>query len=392
MRKISVVLLSLFFSHLLFAQGTSNTVAGNNQFAFKLFAKLQSSHNLFFSPFSISSALAMTYTGAKGETQEQMKAALCFNPRADSVNMGFEKIMKTMNTDTLSGVKLCVANSLWVENKFHFLDSYVNLVKQYYNSEVRNVDFANESTRDTINNWVAKRTNNKIQNLLPKKSVGAETKAVLINTLYFYGKWATEFQSKASYKGTFYCKTKDTVQSTFMISVNHFNYFEDEKFQIVELPYKGKSVSMLIFLPDSGTTLALALKEFTDTYYTNAIRSLQTEHVKVVLPKFKTTQSFNLSEILKKVGMETAFTGTADFSGMTGNKELYISAVLHKAFIAVTEQGTEAAAATAVLMPMTSTRPTPLKTFKADHPFFFVIRENNTGSILFMGQMNNPNH
>ena len=147
---------------------------------------------------------------------------------------------------------------------------------------------------------------------------------------------------------------------------------------------------MLIFLPDSGTTLTHAEKEFTNTYYSSALHSLQPDRIRVTIPKFKTTQSFSLNEVLKRLGMTTAFESGADFSGMTGSRDLYISSVLHKAFIAVTEQGTEAAAATAVIMSMKATRPTPIKTFKADHPFFFIIRDNSTGSILFMGQITNP--
>lgn len=387
MRKFFVVLLSILTLNSLFSQNTKRIVLDNNKFAFRLFYELQSKHNLFFSPFSISSALAMTYAGANANTKTEMSSTLCFNQPIDSMNQGFLNILKTLISDSTSTLRIKIANSLWAQNKFHFLDSYFSMVKNYYLAESKNIDFADASSENVINKWVEQKTNSKIKDLLPDKSIDANTKLILVNAIYFYGEWSHKFNENATKKEAFYLNSKDSVSAYFMNSKESLNYFEDSKFQIVELPYSSENISMFIFLP---VNIKSFKHDFTNNYYSKAMSSLMPYKVSLSLPKFKMVSSFDLSYILKKIGMPQAFTSAADFSGMTGNKELLLSKVLHKTFIEVTENGTEATAATAVTMKVTSTAPSPVKTMKVNRPFAFIIRDNKTESILFMGQINNP--
>ncbi|MGP8214694.1 MAG: serpin family protein [Bacteroidia bacterium] len=388
-----VIMLFAGTRHVVSAQSITTTVNGNNEFAFKLFAEINNgSHNLFYSPFSISSALAMTYAGAREETEMQMSKVLCFGKQQDSLNTNFEKIINGIESDTASGLRLNIANSLWVQKKYQFLDSYFDIVKTNYLSELNNVDFATETekTRNEINGWVEQKTNYKIKDLLPEKSISSNTELVLVNALYFKGEWTYKFSEKATRKDIFHLNENDTVSADFMNIMEYYNYYQDEKFQVVELPYKGNKVSMIVFLPVKKDNMKSADKEFDYKYYTSAIKSLKPEKVRLSLPKFNTTESFDLGDTLKKMGMPMAFSPLADFSGMTGKKGLFISKILHKSFIDVNEEGTEAAAATAVVMKMTATRPSPFKVFKADHPFMFILRDNTTGGILFMGEIINP--
>ncbi len=390
MKRIFLIILGIVFFNLVGAQGIKSAVDSNNVFAFKLYANLKGNHNLFYSPFSISSALAMTYAGAKGETEKQMSKTLHFNPKHDSLNSHFEKIITTITADTANGIQLSIANSLWAQNKFHFLNTYTDLIKQFYLSQVNNVDFADVKTRDEINGWVEKKTNNKITDLLPKGSINGNTKLVLVNALYFHGEWAAKFKTAFTTKDFFYRSSKDSVSADFMHMTEYNNYYEDSKFNVVEIPYKNNKASMLVFLPVNSSKMRTMQKDFTFKYYTQVINSLKNEKVSLSLPKFKVTMNFDLSDTLKKMGMPLAFIAQADFSGMDGSKDLFISKVLHKAYIAITEDGTEAAAATAVIKTIGMAPPTPMKHFKADHPFMFIIKDNATGSILFMGQINNP--
>ncbi|MGP8215436.1 MAG: serpin family protein [Bacteroidia bacterium] len=382
------------------AQTIEITVDSNNVFAFKLFNVLKSDHNLIFSPFSISSALAMTYAGARGETEKQMSHVLCFGMQQEPLHNNFESIIKTIEMDNGDSIRLNIANSLWAQNSYHFLDSYFTLVKTNYHNELNYVDFINEpeKARLDINSWVEQKTNDKIKDLLPEGSIDGMVRLVLVNALYFHGAWKWAFNPISTRKDIFYLNRTDTVLTDFMENmeerqhyVAEYNYYEDNKFQVVEIPYNNDKLAMLIFLPNEIGDINEMENNFTLGYYTRVLRHMKADLVNLSIPKFKTTMDFNLANTLSKMGMPIAFADTANFSGMTGNKDLYISEVFHKAFINVTEQGTEAAAATAIVMSAQSASiPPPTKTFKADHPFIFILFDYDTGTILFMGELKNP--
>jgi serpin B len=386
-QSLFVCLISFNF---LFAQNMKTTVDDNNVFAFKLFERLKGEHNLFYSPFSISSALAMTYAGARGETEKQMSHVLCFGGQ-EELHKSYEKIMQSIESDNGDGIKLNIANSLWAEKAYTFLASYTDLLKTRYHTHAGTFDFVDgpEKVRKKINAWVEQETNDKIKDILPSEAINAQVRLVLVNALYFRGEWANKFNVQATHKDAFYLTEKDTVHTEFMNNLGNFHYYEDEKYQVVELPYKGNKVSMMIFLPNGKNKLTRIDEDFKYSYYAGITDSLKIAKVRITIPKFKTTESFNLSKMLSDMGMPNAF-HNADFSGMTGNKDLYVSLILHKAFLDINEKGTEAAASAAVVMTETAERPMAFKDFKADRPFILVIKDNVTGTILFIGEIKNP--
>jgi len=373
-----------------------NTIAvtdSNNVFAFKLFAAItKSDRNLFFSPFSISSALAMTYAGARNETEKQMSKALNFSLDQPKFHLVFKSLIKGIESDNTDGLQLNIANSLWAQKDYSFSHSFLDIVKSDYNSELQKVDFITqtEQTRKVINAWTEGKTNNKIKDLIPFGALGGGTELVLVNAIYFHGKWVKQFDEKLTRENTFNT-VNGTEQTKFMNAEDTFSYSENEYAGIIEIPYKENKVSMLIFLPKQNGIRDLE-RRFDVSFYNDAIGSLVKQDVVLSLPKFKTTSTYNLNSVLSKMGMPIAFTTAADFSGMTGKPDLQIDKVLHKAFIDVAEDGTEAAAATVVIaIAVNALAKEPEKTvFNADHPFIYIIKDNTTGSILFMGEVQDP--
>jgi serpin B len=253
------------------------------------------------------------------------------------------------------------------------------------------VDFVTETekTRQKINRWVEDKTNDKIKNLIPEGALNAMTRLVLTNAIYFKGDWASQFDKDDTEDADFFVSPEKTVTASLMYQKEEFKYAENELLQILQLPYKGDDLSMLVLLPKEKIGLADLEKELTADKLTEWQKRMYEQEIEVYLPKFKMTSQFSLSETLKKMGMSDAFDpGKADFSGMTGNKDLFISAVLHKAFVEVNEKGTEAAAATGVMMQLSMALDEPV--FRADHPFIFMIQDNKTGSILFVGRVMDP--
>ena len=392
----------LFFVNILLplmisANTPEGVVDGNNRFAFKLFREVKGStnENLFYSPFSISTALAMVYAGARNETALQISQTMNFQPD-NKFNSDYKKLLVKLNKGTAGKIKLNIANGLWAQKDFRFLDSYFGLVKSNYNSEMKNVDFADvsdrEKTREEINTWVEEITNDKIKDLLSPGDLTSFTRMVLVNAIYFYGDWEEPFKKKSTMPATFSQMDGNQIQVPFMNQQSRYNYFEDAIIQVLEIPYKDNRASMVIFLPYKNNGIAEFEKLFDYTYYQDIIASFQTNEVRLSLPKFQTTFKINLGSTLSQMGMPLAFSrDSADFSGMTGKRDLCISNVVHQAFIDVDEQGTEAAAATAVIMMTTSAPPkTDIKVFDADRPFVFLIKDNATGSILFMGKVMKP--
>ena len=396
----SILIYSILFmlSTTVCGQKSSAVVESNNRFAFKLYQELNTSvdNNLFYSPFSISTALAMTYAGARNETALQIVRTMNF-PLGTTFNQDYSNLLNKISDSAGNKIVLRIANGLWAQRDFRFLDSYFDMIKSKYKSEIKNVDFKDadnrEKTRLEINAWVEQKTKNKITDILGKGVLDTFTRLVLVNAIYFYGDWLNKFEKRATVKEPFYGTGNSPVKATFMRQKMGFNYFEDTMLKAIEIPYKDNKASMIIFLPNERDGVGNLEKSFDYKYYSGIVESFQKEQVALSLPKFKTTVLSYLAPALAKMGMPDAFSTTqADFSGMTGLKNLYISTVIHKAFIDVTEEGTEAAAATTVIMEMTSAPASRenFKVFRADHPFIFVIRDNSTGSILFMGKIMNP--
>jgi len=374
------------------AENEQTLVQDNIAFALDLYQELRTNgDNLFFSPYSISTALAMTYAGARGETETQMQKALHFSLPQDELHPAFPALQgKFQEIQEQGNVQLFVANSLWPHEEYAFKEEFLTLLQQYYDAEITALDYAQqpEQARQTINAWVEDNTNDKIQELIKPGVLDAMTRLVLANAIYFKGDWVHQFNEKATRDMPFKLSADQTVDTPMMYQEAHFGYWADEHLQVLELPYEGEQLSMLVLLPTQVDGLAQLeqqlnvenLKQWTD--------QLNPQEVQVWLPKFKLTSDFRLDQALQAMGMIDAFTRNADFSGMDGTRKLYISAAIHKAYVDVNEEGTEAAAATGISARLASARITPQ--FRADHPFMFLIRENQTGSILFMGRMTDP--
>lgn len=375
-------------------------VGGNTEFAFDLYEKLKDNSkikknggNLFFSPYSISTALAMTWAGARGMTEKQMAEVLHFTLPQIQLHKAFGSLEKKLNeAGEESGYELSVANALWGQAGLNFLDAFLELTEKSYGAGLREVDFVTqaEEVRLIINAWVEEKTKEKIKDLIKPGVLDRFTRLVLTNAIYFKGDWLNQFDKKRTRDEPFKLKRREQVKVPMMHIKDKFKYWADDRLQVLQLPYKGEELSMVILLPVKVDGLAEMEKSLNRENLEKWLKGLRKQEVMVTLPKFKMTTQFELADYLKKMGMPYAFSiSNADFSGITGDKSLCISNVVHKAFVAVDEEGTEAAAATAVTMKITSI-PAPPKVFRADHPFIFIIKDNRSESILFMGRVMNP--
>lgn len=358
-----------------------------------------SDQNTFFSPASIAAAIAMTAAGARGETERQMYSVLGFNAVADRQRMHetFAELMKQANGagETDRGYQLSIANRLWGQSGFQFLPAFLDLTKKQYRAQLEQVDFAHntDGARLAINQWVEKQTADKIKDLIKPGDVTAQTRLVLTNAIYFKGSWATPFKKEFTRDEPFHLGPADkTVTVAMMHRSGAYAYAEDDAAQILEMPYAKDEVSLVIVLPRKADGLAKVEKGMDAKWLSDATKRLQKrDGVQVALPRFKMTAEFKLSKVLARLGMPLAFDAQkADFSGMSSEQRLVIDEVIHKAFVDVNEEGTEAAAATAVTMRALAMRPTTPVVFRADHPFTFFIRDTRSGAILFMGKVMDP--
>ena len=366
-----------------------------NEFTVKLYPRLAGAEgNVFFSPSSIHTALAMTYAGARGRTAEQMAETLAL-PRdrtqtlwaQQRLHKAYGELLGRFKPGKAKGYQLHVANALWGQKGYPWLKTFLSLTADNYGAGLREVDFktAAEQARLTINKWVEDNTNDKIRDLIAPGILKPLTRLVLTNAIYFKGDWASRFEPKATRDAPFKLSGGKSVKVPMMFQKGQFGYFADRKALVLGMPYKGDELSMLVVLPAGKDTLAGLEKGLALAQIAGWIKSLRKQEVRVYLPKFKLTCECELSKGLSALGMRDAFTGKADFSGMNGRKDLFISAVLHKAFVDVNEEGTEAAGATAVVMKKTNGGRRLV--FRADRPFLFLIRHNATGAILFMGRV-----
>ncbi len=368
-------------------------VKGNNAFAHDLYDQLREQEgNLCFSPYSLSTALAMTYVGARSETANQMVKVLHFTLDPQRLHSAFHVLMAGLKVSDQQDYQLSVANRLWGQQGYDLLDAFLEITKVNYGAALEQVDFANatESARCTINRWVAQQTQEKIQNLIPENFLDELTRLVLTNAIYFKGNWASQFD-ETNTREDYFSVTSDQLASVpMMYQEAMFRYASLERLEVLELAYVGNKLSMLILLPREIDGLTELEQQLTPANLQLWLSSLSEVNVKVWLPKFRVNSAVSLKQVLSNMGMSRAFSSEADFSGITGNKDLQISAVLHEARVDISEQGTEAAAATAVaLVPISLSTPRTFR-FRADHPFIFLIRENQLGSILFLGRVVNP--
>ena len=373
-------------------QGIKDVANANNKFAFDLYSKLDESEseNLFYSPYSISAALAMTYEGAKGQTADEMKSVFHF-PESNILRPNFAAIYNDIN-EGVKDYELRTGNALWVQQDFPFLSDYTSRIEKYYGGKAANVDFVKETekSRQTINSFIAEQTNNKIKDLIPSGLLNAMTRLVLTNAIYFKGTWQWEFDTTDTRDEDFKV-TPDNIVKVPMMSMEpdkaRFSYADTGDLQILDLPYKGDKISMIVLLPTKdltsieSTLTAEKLNEYKSKMEETKLNSIS-------FPKFEFDTKYFMNDTLSALGMPTAFSENADFSGMTGKKDLFIDFVIHQAYVKVNEKGTEAAAATAVGMKLTGAMPRNI--FRADHPFIFIIQEKETGNILFLGRVVDP--
>jgi len=362
-----------------------------NDFSFDMYQQLgDADDNVFFSPYSVFVALAMTYEGARGDTAEQMKDVLGFEQNDEISLCSFGRIYNLLNID--AEYTLNTANALWTEKDYPFLEEYLSFIDNYYMGKATDVDFTNpKNAADIINKWVEENTGGKIEDMLSSDDISPGTVLILSNAIYFKGSWLTQFNVEDTKDRDFEMTPNNKIQVPTMVlkdSKELFNYTETEDLQILELPYKGDAVSMIIFLPKENDITSVNQK-FTSENLATWMDSMYPTVVDIYLPKFTFKTDYNLKNMLIDIGLDIAFSSNADFSGMNGYGGLFIEKVLHKAFVEINEEGTEAAAATTVHV-MESAMPEPSEIFNADHPFTFLIQHKETGTILFMGSVSNP--
>ncbi len=382
------------------ASNLENLARGNSAFAIDLyqFLKDEGSGNLFFSPYSISVALAMTYAGARGETERQMADTLHFTLPQDRLHAAFNGLDQELarrgaeaEGKDEQGFRLHIVNALWGQDGASFLADFLDILAENYGAGLRLLDFAGnpEEARLIINDWVSEQTEGRIEDLIPQRAIDATTRLVLTNAIYFNAAWAQPFEQSRTRDGTFHLLDGGETTVPMMRQTESFGYADGKDFQAVELMYDGWELSMVVLLPEAGKFETF--EESLDAERVDAIvDSLARREVALTMPAYEIESDFSLVDALEAMGMPDAFTGAADFSGITGNPDLYISDVIHKAFVSVDEEGTEAAAATAVIMVEAALEPQQPVEFTADRPFVFFIRDIQTDTMLFVGRVVNP--
>ena len=379
-----------------------NIADANNRFATELYRQLaqdpdNDGMNIFFSPFSISSALAITYEGARGTTADEIQSVFHFPVNDSERRLGFSRIINGINRGD-ARYTLRTANALWAEKTYPFLTDYTDTADRWYAAKTTNLDFINkpEDSRLTINQWVDEKTNNRIKDLIPAGAIDPMVRLVITNAVYFKGTWVKQFDINRTTDADFRAHGEKTTRVPMMERTDEnaiFRYAETDDLKVLEMPYEhtsGKQLSMLVLLPKSNN-ISVAESTLDPKALPLITAKLESQRVKVWFPKFKMETEYRLPATLIPLGMPTAFSPAADFSGMDGTKDLFISDVIHKAFVDVNEEGTEAAAATAVIIKLSASPPeNPIPEFRADHPFLFLIQDNETGAILFIGRVVNP--
>ncbi len=377
----------------------------NSTFAFDLYARLQAKEgNLFFSPYSISTALAMTWAGARGGTEKEMAASLRFPFPQDRLHVAMAALLGDLNgrvvpkrwDDDPNGgrraLELVVANALWSQKGYPFKKEYLDTVGKAYGAGLEELDFAHEAeaARVRINEWVEGKTNQRIKDLIQKGQLSDASRLVLTNAIYFKAAWKDAFEKQSTKEADFHLAGGGTKKVQMMHEWASLGYLDGGAFEMVEIPYLGDDVAMMVLVPKAAGGLGAVEKELTGEHLKAWEGKIGWEQVALGLPRFQMTCGFELSPELQGLGMKEAFDAAkADFTGMSETKELYIGKVIHKAFVDVNEAGTEAAAATAVVMEAGCAPAEPRK-LEIDRPFLFLIHDRKTGSVLFVGRVVDP--
>lgn len=361
-------------------------IDANNQFALDLYSKLNaenSDQNLFFSPTSISTAFAILYEGADGNTADEMQDLFGFESDDSKRREGFANMQRLLNPQD-EQYKLRLANALWLADGFEPLPEYTDTVTTYYDSDVESLDFSSHNAVETVNRWVDEKTEGKIEKLFDKLS--SSTQLVITNAIYFKGEWIHQFDIERTKDRQFWTAPEEFVNvPTMDLSRTDLKYARDDQVSVLELPYKGDSISMLILLPERMDGLRSLEKSITVEKLSQWRDHMKTVEISVSIPKFSMETDYDLKKYLSDMGMNDAFDSmNADLSGISGAKGLFVGGAIHKAFVDINEEGTEAAAATGMAVLQSGF------SFRADHPFLFVIQDNNTGQILFMGRIMDP--
>lgn len=377
-------------------------IEANNRFASDLYSRLENNpayagSNLFFSPFSISSAVAIAYEGARGTTADEIRSAFYFPENMTTLREGYSGVISGINRQD-AGYTLRTSNALWAEKTYPFLPDYTHTAGRWYAANTTNLDFVNapEASRNTINRWTEEKTENKIRDLLPAGSIHPLTRLVITDAVYFKGTWVRPFDTSKTRDADFRIAPGKTVQVPMMEKTDPdavYAYAETGDVQFIQMPYtrgNGTRLSMLVLLPRVDDIAAA--DRYLDPRNLSELQNASTyRRVMVYFPKFTLETKYSLPPVLASMGMHTAFSDNADFSGMDGTTYLSIEEIVHKAYVSVNEEGTEAAAATAIAMTgkgLPSEGPVPV--FRADHPFLFLIQDQETGTILFLGRVVNP--
>lgn len=409
-RNLILVIIVILTAITAFARETGGgVVMANNQFGLELYRQLKSDgKNIIISPFSIVNAFGMVYAGSSGQTKQEIAQTMHF---AEDTQQFLEQMAQLQLSfvpyeDNESG-PLNIANALWVQENYPVLESYLTLLQTYFQSEIRSVDFCNEvQTTDEINQWVSEKTNGKITQIITPDVINQMTTLILSNAIYFKGAWMNPFLDKNTKPEPFSLNSSKEISVEMMNNTKSYRYLECEEFKILEMPYRkeynerGEPISiadysMIVFLPDRESSLEQLENQLTNVMLESKIDELMhtpAVTVEVKIPKFRIENTYNLNEILIAMGMKMPFFSNADFSKITGKKDLFISDVLHKTYIDLDEKGTEAAAVTAVIMARGAFElpSEQVKTFHADRPFMYMIRENTTGSMIFVGKLTQP--
>ena len=366
-------------------------VSSSSEFGFNLFKKInkvEAQNNIFISPLSVSMALGMALNGASGTTYDAMKSTLEFSSLTkQQINETYQSLIGLL-TKSDPKVTFNIANSIWYKNTFKFKKEFIDVNKKYFNAEVESLDFTNNNSVNIINNWVNEKTNGKISKIVEK--IPQNTIMYLINAIYFKGTWKYEFNKKSTQQDIFNDINGNQITCNMMAQKNKFLYYSNSDLQIIDLPYGNENFSMVVILPVWGKNVNEVIEQLDKNTWNNYLSNLKKEEGTIQLPKFKLENKYLLNKVLKQLGMEIAFDkGKADFTIMNKSGGIYIDEVLHKTFVQVDEEGTEATAVTSVSFGVTSAGGNGFL-MRVDRPFVFIIKEKNSNSILFMGKVIKP--
>ncbi len=391
MKKTVLIIIGLLLVYTSKSQDFSKQIENNNQFTFELYKYLNvTTENLFISPFSVTTALAMTYEGAQGTTKDQMAKYMHYSAdKKENLKNFYDILLKVQSMEGDTKYIMNIANSLWAQKDFKFILSYFDNVRAYFNAPVVPVDFKDEKNREEarlkINDWTAKKTNDKIKDILSEKALSDRTRLVLVNAVYFFSQWKNEFDKKQTKNDVFFALDGLT-KKDYMFSSSELFYAETDGVKLVEIPYSDNKASMIVILPDKKK-FPEYLKKLDYAKFNALYNTAYSVKVNLSLPKFKIEYKEDLAKTFTDAGMDLPFTDGADFSDMAVENDLKIDKIIHQTFINVDESGTEAAASTAVIMNTKSGGVEKTVDFKANSPFIFLIKDHASGSIIFMGQL-----